>query len=183
MTYEVPEWAEWLSAAIGRDRLAIFASGKDPSIDDPGMLWAYAINSWHVDGDKREMIELVEGRVKPPPEMLAVVWEAVAHALRGDRTRARNFTSSDLLLTLTCRARRSFCLKQEMKPTWKKAAPGETLNQAVADRVNAEWRARSGSDTGLWCVPFSERHKATARTVADEVRAEKRRKRTKRLRR
>ena len=181
MTYKPPEWAERLSAAIGRDRLAIFASGKDPSIDDPGKLWAYAINSWHVDGDKREMIELVEGRVQPPPEMLAVACEAVADALRGDRTRARNFMSPDLRLTLTCRARRSFCLKQEMKPTWKRTARGETLNQAVADRVNAEWRA-GGSDTGLWCVPFTERHKATARTVADEVRAEKMRRRTKSLR-
>jgi len=119
-----------------------------------------------MDGDKDRLIALVSECVQPQPEMMAVACAAVADALHGNRTRARNSKPPALRRTLEWRAARSWWIKREIKPTWKSPARGFGLNQEVAKRVNDEWR-RGGVP---WRVPFSDKNKATERTVADDAR-------------
>ncbi|MGK2915801.1 MAG: hypothetical protein ACSLE5_15370 [Porticoccaceae bacterium] len=148
MILKQPEWEKRLQAASHRQWLAC---GMNLNFGDhPAALWCNAIRFWHADGDKSHLIALVEKCVQPPPELLPVACEAVADALRGDRTRARNSPSSDLRLTLIWRMHLSLLLRHDMKRTWKTTLRGETLNQAVADRVNADWRA-GGSQ---WYAPL-----------------------------
>lgn len=159
-----PDWRKQLDKAR---MLAWLARGNvTAGPEHPDARWIAAIDAWHMDGDKDRLIALVREGVQPSPEMKAAVCEAIADALRGDRTHKRNGKPADLRRTLEWRAARSWWIKRDMQPTWEPPAVGYGLNQAVADRVNDEWK-----NGGIpWRVPFSDKHMATERTVADDAR-------------
>ncbi len=159
--------AEWRKQLDKARMLAWLARGRvTAGPEHPDTRWSAAIEAWHMDGDKDRLTALVGEEVQPSPEMMACVCKAIGDALRGDRTRLRNSMTADLRRTLDWRAARSWWIKRDMKPTWEPPAVGYGLNQAVADRVNEEWKKKEGP----WRVPFSERHRATERTVADNAR-------------
>lgn len=158
------EWRKRLNKAR---ILAWLARGKvTAGPEHPDSRWIAAIEAWYMDGDKRRLIALASECVQPRPEIAAVACEAIADALRGNRTRARNSMPAALRSTLAWRAARSWRLRRDMKREWYRDMRGENLSQEVAKRVNAEWR-----EGGMpWRVPFSDKHKATERTVDDDAR-------------
>lgn len=138
---------------------------------------------WHQSGETWRMEELLRDGLDYPPEMADVCREALADALAGDRTRLRNRMPADVELTLLWRQMTSYRIKQEMKANKPRLLRGESINEKVADAVNKEWKEgkpewRLPCDVDewredgviLWRLPFSEKHKATARTVADDSR-------------
>lgn len=159
--------SEWRKRLDKARVLAWLARGKvTAGPEHPDSRWIAAIEAWYMDGDKRRLIALVRECVQPGPEIEAVARTAVADALHGDRTRARNSKPPALRSTLEWRKARSWRLRLEMKREWKRARRGENLSQAVADAVNAEWE----KCVIPWRVPFIDKHKATERTVDDDAR-------------
>lgn len=138
------------------------------------LVWSRALYDWYLDGNAKRMGKLLRDGLDWPPEMAAVCREALAHALTGDRKHLINRPSVEVLHTLLWRAQISYAIKEEMKASKPPRRRGESINEKVAVAVNKEWK-EGGTDWGniipiIFRLPFSEGHKATERTVADDTR-------------
>ena len=168
-------------ARAGRLRLSpeSTASKAQPSrlsswLSRAELVWSRALYDWYLDGNAKRMSKLLRDGLDWPPEMAAVCREALADALTGDRKRLRNRTPVEVLLTLRWRAQISYAIKEEMKANKPRLLRGESINEKVAEAVNKEWK-EGGTDWGkiipiIFRLPFSEKYKATERTVADDIR-------------